>query len=64
MLEEGRRKIFDFKFLKYLVVNGVKGSVSFMFVIWFKLCGLNVGLWDYVESRKMNFDVFEVLFVW
>lgn len=58
--EEGRRKISDSKSSKYPAVNGVKGSASPTPATRPKSRGPNAGLRDYVESRKMNFDVFEV----
>ena len=58
--EEGKRKISDSKSSKYPAVNGVKGSASPTPATRPKSRGPNAGLRDYVESRKMNFDVFEV----
>lgn len=58
--EEGKRKMSDSKSSKYPAVNGVKGSASPTPATRPKSRGPNAGLRDYVESRKMNFDVFEV----
>ena len=54
--EEGKRKMSDSKSSKYPAVNGLKSTASPRP----KARGPNAGLRDYVESRKMNFDLFEV----
>ena len=58
--EEGKRKISGTKSSKFSAVNGVKGNPSPTPPTRPKARGPNAGLRDYVESRKMNFDVFEV----
>ena len=58
--EAGKRKMSSSKSSKYSAVNGVKGSPSPTPSIRPKARGPNAGLRDYVESRKMNFDEFEV----
>lgn len=58
--EEGKRKMSDTKSSKYPAVNGVKGSPFATPPLRPKARGPNAGLHDYVESRKMNFEVFEV----
>ena len=58
--EEGKRKMSGSKSSKYAAINGVKSSPSPTPAPRPKARGPNAGLRDYVESRKMNFDVFEV----
>lgn len=58
--EEGKGKMSGFNTSTYPAVNGVKGSPSPAPPTRSKARGPNAGLRDYVESRKMNFDVFEV----
>lgn len=58
--EEGKRKMSGSKSSNYPAVNGVKGNPSPTPATRPKARGPNAGLRDYVESRKMNFDVFEV----
>ena len=58
--EEGERKMSDSKSSKHPAINGVKSNPSPTPGPRPKARGPNAGLRDYVESRKMNFDVFEV----
>ena len=58
--EEGKRKLSGSKSSNYPAVNGVKGSASPTPATRPKSRGPNAGLRDYVQSRKMNFDDFEV----
>ena len=58
--EGGKRKMSGSKSSKYQAVNGVKESPNPTPPTRAKARGPNAGLRDYVESRKMNFDVFEV----
>ncbi|KAL9988985.1 hypothetical protein ACROYT_G003486 [Oculina patagonica] len=58
--QEDKRKMSDDKSSKYTAVNGVKGSPTPTPSARPKVRGPNAGLHDYVESRKMNFEVFEV----
>lgn len=58
--QEGKRKMSDGKSSNYTAVNGVKGSPTPTPSPRPKVRGPNAGLHDYVESRKMNFEVFEV----
>ena len=57
---EDKRKLSDSKSSKYTAVNGVKGSPTPTPAPRPKARDPNAGLHDYVESRKMNFDAFEV----
>lgn len=58
--QEDKRKMSDSKSSKYTAVNGVTGSPSPTRPPRPKARGPNADLHDYVESRKMNFEVFEV----
>ena len=57
---EDKRKLSDSKSSKYTAVNGVKGSPTPTPAPRPKARDPNAGLHDYVESRKMNFEAFEV----
>lgn len=58
--QEGKRKLSDSKSTKPSAVNGLSGSPTPAQPPRPTVRGPNAGLHAYVESRKMNFEVFEV----